>query len=153
MPRQVRTRPVGLAESCAYANKANEYAAAAASEHEARRPVAATSLAVHAAISAADAVCGARLGRRAAGADHDQVLALLAEAGRDGIDLGRRLRRLLSLKTKVEYEPVGISVSVAARAVEAAQRCATVAGRAVARCQNSESTGGDAGEPGHPVAR
>lgn len=141
MPRQLRTRPVGLAEVCAYASKADEFAAAAAGELEAGRPVAATSLAVHAAINAADAVCGARLGRRAAGTDHDQVLALLAEAGRDGTDLGPRLRRLLSLKTKAEYEPAGISAWVAARAVEAAQRCVAVARRAVAAV-SEEGTGG-----------
>ena len=54
--------------------KAEEYAAAAASELEAERHIAATSLAIHAAINAADAVCGSRLGQRAAGEDHDQVL-------------------------------------------------------------------------------
>jgi hypothetical protein len=68
----------------AYAGKAEEYAAAAASELAAERYIAATSLAIHAAINAADAVCGARLGQRAAGEDHDQVFTLFKQAGTDG---------------------------------------------------------------------
>ena len=66
MPKPRRTRPVSAAQVRAYAGKAEEYAAAATSELEAERYIAATSLAVHAAINAADAVCGARLGQRAA---------------------------------------------------------------------------------------
>ena len=72
---------------------------------------------------------GARLGKRAAGKDHDQVLALLRQAGRDGTEVERELRRLLPLTTKAEYEPDDIAPSVAAKAVERAQRCATVARR------------------------
>ena len=41
----------------------------------------------------------------AAGADHEQVEALLAEAGADGAEVLRELRRLLPLKTRTEYEP------------------------------------------------
>ncbi len=43
--------------------------------------MAAASLAVHAGINAADAVTGMRLGQRAAGQNHDEVLALLYQAG------------------------------------------------------------------------
>jgi len=84
MARSARTRAVSAPQVRAYASKADEYAAAARNELEAERPIAATSLAIHAAINAADAVCGARLGQRAAGQDHDQVLALLHQAGEDG---------------------------------------------------------------------
>lgn len=73
MPKPIRTRPVSGAQVRAYAGKAEEYADAAANELDAGRYIAATSLAVHAGINAADAVCGARLGHRAAGDDHDQV--------------------------------------------------------------------------------
>jgi len=93
---------------------------------------AATSLAIHAAINAADAVCGARMGRRAAGQDHREVLRLLKESGRDGLALEKDLRRLLALKTKAEYEPEGIPLPVALKAVERAQRCVGVARRVVA---------------------
>lgn len=125
----MRTRTVSAAQVRAYIAKAEEYVAAASSELEAGRTIAATSLAIHAAINSADAVCGARLGRRAAGQDHHQVLVLLREAGKDGADLEQDLRRLLPMKTKAEYDPDDIPVSAASKAVERAQRCVTVARR------------------------
>jgi len=114
-----------------YANKAQEYAEAAVSELESERYIAATILAIHAGISAGDAVCGARLGERAAGEDHDQVLTPLQQAGPDGAMIGKDLRRLLPLKTKTEYEPDDVAQGVARKAVERAQRCVAIA-RAVA---------------------
>jgi hypothetical protein len=123
---------VSAAHVRAYAGKAYEYAEAASSELEAGRYVAATSLAVHAGINAADAVCGARTGQRAAGDDHQQVLVLLGQSGRDGAEIERDLRRLLPLKTTAEYEPDDIARSTAARAVERAVRCAQVAQRVAA---------------------
>ncbi|MGE4163949.1 MAG: DNA-binding protein [Vicinamibacterales bacterium] len=129
MPKPARTRPVTGAQVRSYAAKAEEFAEAAASELAEGRNIAATSLAIHAGINAADAVCGARLGLRAAGEDHDQVLTLLRQAGSDGAEVGRELGRLLSLKTKAEYEPDDIAPSVATKAVERAQRCVAVARR------------------------
>ena len=127
MPRPIRTKPVSGAQVRAYAGKAEEYADAAASEIEAGRYIAATSLAIHAGINAADAVCGARLGERAAGEDHDHVLTQLRQAGPDGTKVEKELRRLLPLKTKAEYEPDDIAPGVATKAVERAQRCVAVA--------------------------
>jgi len=91
-------------------------------------------LAIHVGINAAaaDAVCGARLGRRAAGEDHDQVLGLLRQAGPDGAEVARDLRRLLPLKSRTEYAPDDIAPSVAAKAVERANRCSAVAQRVAA---------------------
>ena len=131
MPRPTRTKPVSSAQVRAYAGKADEFADAAASEVLAGRYIAATSLAIHAGINAADAVCGARLGERAAGDDHDQVLSMLRQAGPDGAKVEKELRRLLPLKTKAEYEPDDVAPRVATQAVERAERCAQVA-RAVA---------------------
>ncbi len=71
MAKPVRTRTVSAAQVRAYAAKAQEFAEAAASDLGAGRNIAATSLAIHAGINSADAVCGARLGKRAAGEDHD----------------------------------------------------------------------------------
>jgi len=127
MPEPMRTKPVSNAQVRSHAGKAEEFATAAASEIEAGRYIAATSLALHAAINAADAVCGARLGRRTAGEDHDQVLVLLKQAGPDGAKVELELRRLLPLKTKTEYEPDDVAPGVAAKAVERAQRCVQVA--------------------------
>jgi hypothetical protein len=132
VPKPGRIRAVSAAQVRSYAAKATEFAEAAASDLEAGRNIAATSLAIHAGINSADAVCGARLGKRAAGEDHDQVLALLHEAGHDGAEVERDLRRLLPLKTKAEYEPDDIAPSVAAKAVERAQRCAALAQRVAA---------------------
>lgn len=129
VPRQGRTKPVSAAQVRSYAAKAKEFAEAATSDLAAGRNIAASSLAIHAGINSADAVCGARLGKRAAGEDHDQVLVLLREAGPDGAEVERDLRRLLALKTKAEYEPDHIAPSTAAKAVERAQRCAAVARR------------------------
>ena len=131
MPRPTRTKPVSSAQVRAYAGKADEFADAAASEVLAGRYIAATSLAIHAGINAADAVCGARLGERAAAEEHDQVLSLLRQAGPDGAKVEKELRRLLPLKTKAEYEPDDVAPGVATQAVERAERCAQVA-RAVA---------------------
>ena len=118
-----------MAQVRGYAAKAEEFAEAAVSDLAAGRNIAATSLAIHAGINAADTVCGARLGQRAAGEDHDQVLVLLRQAGPDGAAVERDLRRLLPLKTRAEYEPDDIAAAVAAKAVERAQRCAAVARR------------------------
>jgi hypothetical protein len=70
-----------------------------------------------------------RLGRRAAGPDHEQVKALLDGAGKDGAEVRRNLARLLPLKTKAEYEPDEIPRSVAVSAVQRAGRCVSVARR------------------------
>ena len=106
--------------------------AAATTELEANRAIAATSLAIHAAINAADAMTGHRIGRRAAGQDHAEVPgALLCEAGKDGAKLDKDLARLLPLKTKAEYEADGVPLSEARRAVERARRCFLIARRVV----------------------
>jgi hypothetical protein len=122
VPRQTRTRQVTVAQARGYVAKAEEYLAAASSE------LAATSLA----INASDAVTGLRMGRRAAGQDHHQVLTLLREAGKDGAEVERNLGRLLPLKTKTEYEADDIPASEAARAVDRATRCVAVASRLAA---------------------
>jgi hypothetical protein len=120
---------VSAAQVRQYLAKAREYADAANNELAAKRTIAATSLAVHAGINAADAVIGLRRGVRAAGPDHDQVLALLRLSGKDGSDLEKVLRRLLRMKTKAEYDPDDIPAPAAHQAVERAQRCVAIAGQ------------------------
>ena len=87
----MRTKPVSAAQVRSYAAKAEEFAEAAVSDLAAGRSIAVTSLAIHAGINSADAVCGARLGKRAAGEDHDQVLELLRQAAQLGGLGGARL--------------------------------------------------------------
>ena len=127
--RQLRTRTVTAAQVRGYLSKAEEYLAAAENELAEGRSIAATSLAIHAAINSGDTVCGVRLGKRASGANHDQAIALLSESGKDGSAVGKDLRRLLTLKTKAEYDPDDIPLSAASRAVERARRCVIVARR------------------------
>jgi hypothetical protein len=132
VPRPERTRAVTGAQAREYIDKAEEYLSAAAAELDSDRPIAATSLAVHAAIKASDAVCGMRLGQRSAGQDHDSLLVLLRTAGPDGQSVAKELARLLPLKTKAEYEPDRVPRSDATRAVERARRAVTVAQRVAA---------------------
>ena len=56
MPRSGRTKAVSAAQVRSYAAKANEFAEAAASDLEAGRNIAATSLAIHAGVNSGDAV-------------------------------------------------------------------------------------------------
>jgi hypothetical protein len=127
LAKPVRTRPVSATQVRAYTAKAQEFLEAAASDLEAGRCIAATSLAIHAGINAADAVCGARLGIRAAGQDHEQVRALLRQAGPDGVAVERDLGRLLPFKTRAEYDPDEIARADASKAVNRAQKCVEVA--------------------------
>lgn len=132
MPRQTRTRPVNAAHARAYVSKAEEFLSAAESELDADRPIAATSLAIHAGINGADAVTATRLGVRAAGQDHDDTIVLLRTAGPDGVAVAKELGRLLPMKTRTEYEPDDIPKSDAAKAVERARRVVAVARRLAA---------------------
>lgn len=63
MPKPARSKAVSAANVRSYMGKAEEYLAAASSELEAGRAIAATSLAIHAAINAADVVTGHRTGQ------------------------------------------------------------------------------------------
>jgi len=120
---------VNAAQARAYVGKAEEYLSAATAELAADRLIAATSLAIHAGINAADAVTGMRLGQRASGQDHDEVLVLLRTAGPDGTAVAKELARLLPMKTRAEYEPDDIPKSDASKAVERARRIVEVARR------------------------
>ena len=132
VPRPQRTRPVSAAQARAYGAKAAEFLGAAEAELEAKRHVAATSLAIHAAINAADAVTGIRTGQRAAGQNHDDVLALLSDCGPDGAEVRTQLVRLLPLKTTAEYDPDQIPGATATKAVDRARRCVQTAQRLTA---------------------
>ncbi len=132
MPRQPRTRSVSRAQVRGYAGKAQEYLDAAEASLTEHRHIAATSLAVHAGISAADAICGARMGRRSADQDHARSIALLGEAGTDGTAAARQLARLLPLKTRAEYEPDDVPKATATKAVRAATQIVAIAQRVAA---------------------
>lgn len=127
MPKEARTRRVNPAQVRSYIGKAEEFLAAARESLEGGHTLATTSLAVHAGISACDAICGARTGQRAAGADHGQAVALLGQAGREGKDAARVLTRLMPLKNRAEYEPLDLPKATATRALEQAERIVQIA--------------------------
>jgi hypothetical protein len=131
VPRSTRTRRVSAADVRIYLGKAEEFLVAARESLEAGHALAATSLAVHAGISASDAICGARTGERAAASDHGQVVALLGRAGREGTDAVRTLTRLMPLKNRAEYEPEDVPKTTAKRAVEQAERIVQIARQVV----------------------
>jgi hypothetical protein len=132
VPKEARTRRVTPAQVRSYLGKAEEFLVAARQSLDAGHTLAATSLAVHAGISAGDAICGARTGQRAAGADHSQGAALLAQAGREGKDAARLLTRLMPLKNRAEYEPQDVPKATATRAVDQAERIVLIARQVVA---------------------
>lgn len=132
MARSSRTKRVTALEVAHYLAKAEEFLLVAEDCIVAARYIAATGNAVHAAINAADAVCGARTGQRPAGQDHAQAIELLRQAGADGYELAKHLARLLPLKTRAEYEPDDVPKGVASKAVESARKAVVVARRVVA---------------------
>ncbi|MEX2278541.1 MAG: hypothetical protein WEA76_00475 [Acidimicrobiia bacterium] len=86
--------------------------------------------AVLAAIAAADAICCRRLGRHAAGDDHQQSLGLVEEAGDVGRKARGHLETLLSIKHKAQYEEVDPTVTEARRAIRAMRSILELAARA-----------------------
>lgn len=81
--------------------------------------------AVHAVISATDAVCVALAGRRSVDLDHQRAADLLQEIGgksRDVTNSVKQVRMLLVKKNVVEYESRQASSKEAAEAVKRATR-------------------------------
>jgi hypothetical protein len=88
-----------------YLTKAQEFAAAMESALEEKRWNAAALAAVHAAISAGDAMLAAFVGIRSAERDHRQIVTLLADhLGKDGGQASKHVQRVIALKNLVEYE-------------------------------------------------
>lgn len=71
-------------------------------------------------VAAADVVCCARLGRHAAGEDHQTAIELVAKADPDGRS-HKHLASLLSMKTKAAYTSQPVTTDEYKRAGRAAQ--------------------------------
>ncbi|CAN5902204.1 hypothetical protein BH23ACT12_BH23ACT12_04280 [soil metagenome] len=113
------------AEARVYLDKAKQFSAEAIAAKEGSRNDAAMLNAVHAGISAADAVCVALAGRRSADPDHQRAADLLQEIGGRSKVLTanvKQLRMLLAKKNVVEYESRRASVKEASEAVKRADR-------------------------------
>ncbi len=129
LPRKIRSKPVTHPKPVPTWARRRSTSTPLSTHSRLTESFAATSLAIHAGINAADVVTGIRLGTRAAGDDHEQALTLLRQAGRDGAAVAKELARLLPMKTKAEYEPDEIPQSAANKAVERARCCVDVARR------------------------
>lgn len=120
--RSSRTRPCDRHDAAQRHDQAKAFAALAELDPEAAdgpTRSAAVSNAVLAGIAAADSICCRRLGRHAAGDDHQQALGLVEEAGEVGRKARRHLETLLSIKHKAQYEEADPTVTEAKRAIRA----------------------------------
>lgn len=118
-----------------YLAKAQQFCAEAKSATMSSRHDAAMLNAVHAAISAADAVCVVLGGRRSSDADHQRAADLLHEIGGKSSDIAiqvRRLRELLTRKNVVEYESRQATGKEATSAVQKAERFVAWADKTIA---------------------
>jgi hypothetical protein len=130
--REARTRSASPADARAYLSKAAEFLRASTDSLELENFIAATGNAVHAGISAADAMAAARAGAVWTG-EHTLAAAHLEKAaGPEGRDAGRHLRRLLPLKSRAEYDPEPVTPAEARVAVQAAQRIVAIGERVLA---------------------
>ena len=101
-PAQARTR-------LSQAEKFAEVADLVLGEHVDTAPGVAAALSVLAGIAAADAICGATLGRRSRGQDHRQAADMLQNVADDGARMAKDLKDLLDLKDASHYAPVLLS--------------------------------------------
>ena len=112
-------------EASLYIAKAVQFVEEASAAIKSSRNDAAMLNAVHAAISAADAMCVAIAGRRSADPDHQRAADLLQEIGGGSQGLSghvRHLRMLLAKKNVVEYESRQATAKEASDAVQRAER-------------------------------
>lgn len=131
--RSSRTRPCGPQDAAQRYDQAKAFADLAVLDPESDvgpTRSAAVSNAVLAGIAAADSICCRRLGRHAAGDDHQQAIALVEEAGNMGQRARRHLETLLSIKHKAQYEDVDPTVTEAKRAVRAMRSILELAAQA-----------------------
>jgi len=138
MVRRPKTVSVSRAEAGLYLAKAEQFSAEASAALGGSRNDAAMLNAIHAAISAVDAVTAALAGLRSADPDHQRAIDLLEEvaSGSDEVKTRvRQVRQLLARKNIVEYESRRATAKEARQAVERAKRVVTWAAQTVRRAR------------------
>lgn len=115
----------------AHLAKAREFLEAAELEHSQDLYNAATSNAVLSGVNSKDAICLKLAGKTSKADDHAAAIRELAATGTQGRDLAPVLKRLLSRKTKAQYQTTSIAASDARRAIEQAARLYDAAQRIV----------------------
>ena len=88
---------------------------------------AATSNAVSSGIHSKDAICLRRTGTSTKADNHGEALAELRRSGPEGRALESTLKRLLSLKTRAQYQVVDVAATDAQRAVRWARSMLDIA--------------------------
>jgi HEPN domain-containing protein len=132
MTRKRVTVAVPKLDARDYLAKAEEFQRAASRSLAEGDPNAAGVLAIHAGISAADAITIHFLGLRSAGQRHLDVLGLLSQTAHPRkVAAQRQLQELLGEKKAVEYEGRLVSVSDSNRMVKLASRMVDAAKQAV----------------------
>lgn len=128
----------GRAEARLYLEKARQFAEEARLARERSHHDAAMLDAIHAAISAADAVTVALAGRRSADPDHQRAADLLEQVAPSSEEVRatvRQVRALLRSKNTVEYESRRATAREAADAVRRAERIVDWAATLLARAR------------------
>lgn len=120
-----------LARAQAHLAKAREFLDAAVLEHRQTLDNAATSNAVVSGINSKDAICLKLTGKSNKSDVHTEAVRELAATGREGRELSQTLTRLLSKKTKSQYQTTGVTASEAQRAIDLATRLYDAAQRIV----------------------
>ena len=125
MTARMKTVETPRSEASLYLAKAVQFVEEASTAIKSSRNDAALLNAVHATISATDAVCVAIAGRRSADPDHQRAADLLEEIGRGSQGISghvRQLRMLLAKKNAVEYESRRATAKEASEAAQRAER-------------------------------
>lgn len=123
MPRSDRTRPATQADARQFVDKALQFLAGMETELAASRWDGAGLAAIHAGISAGDAVMSYRGGVRSAGQDHRAAVDLLQQVvGDAAVEPSRHLKRLVDKKNLVEYEQRRLTQAEALDLAEHARR-------------------------------
>ena len=118
-----RTNVVPSGEYARFLARAREFAGTARMAMEDQRLNSAGLEAIHAVISACDAVTVARLGLRCKSEDHREVLHLLRRIKEEGLsEVHRQVSQVLSVKSMVEYGGAGLSSEETTRVVVQAER-------------------------------
>lgn len=125
MPRAGKTVAVSRGAAKLYLGKAGQFLEEAHSARSESRHDAVMLNAIHAAISAADAVTVALAGRRSADPDHQRAVELLEEVAGGSEAIGAKVRQLSALlgkKNAVEYGSRRATAKEATDALDRARR-------------------------------
>lgn len=139
-------RPAQPEHGPLHLDKAEEFLGGAILALEAGKVDVAVSVAVIAAIRAADAICVARLGKRWTGADHAGAVGLLGTAGSEGAAAAPLLLAILPAKNQAQYSLIEFLISDAEAVLERAEGLVELA-RAATAAEPVSDAGSGASKP------